>query len=29
MQKDGRILKLKRKSFVETEVDGVVWLLDS
>jgi hypothetical protein len=29
MWKDGRTRKLKRKSFVETETDGVAWLLDS
>lgn len=29
MWKDGRTWKLKRKSFVETETDGVAWLLDS
>ena len=27
MWKDGRTWKLKRKSFVETKTDGVVWLL--
>jgi hypothetical protein len=28
MQKDGRTWKLKRNSFLETEIDEEAWLLD-
>jgi hypothetical protein len=29
MHKNGRTWKLKKKSFVKTEIDGVAWLLSN